>query len=86
MYQTVLEVSGRAFLDELNEQLPIQLPEMDEYDTIAGLMIHQLGRIPVAQQQLVLGDVRITVLDASSRRVRRVRIEHLDGNGQDPSD
>jgi CBS domain containing-hemolysin-like protein len=82
----VLEVSGRAFLDELNEQLPIQLPEMDEYDTIAGLMIHQLGRIPVAQQQLVLGDVRITVLDASSRRVRRVRIEHLDGNGQEPSD
>lgn len=77
----VLEVSGRAFLDELNEELPLQLPESDEYDTIAGLLIHQLGRIPAPQQQLLLGDARITVLDASSRRVRRVRIEHLQGNG-----
>ena len=73
-------MQGRAHLDDLNDQLTFQLPEPDECDTVGGLVIHQLGYIPGADEQLVIEDLRFTILEASSRRIRRLRIEQLDGN------
>ncbi len=83
--ESTVEVLGRAHLDDLNEKLAFQLPEPDECDTVGGLVIHQLGYIPDAEEQLVIEDLRFTILEASSRRIRRLRIEQLDGN-QDVAD
>ncbi|MDP7205956.1 MAG: hemolysin family protein, partial [Pirellulaceae bacterium] len=77
--QTV-EVQGRAHLDDLNDQLAFKLPEPDECDTVAGLVIHQLGYIPAVAEQVVIDDLCFTVLEASSRRIDRLRIEQRGGN------
>ena len=77
--QTV-EVQGRAHLDDLNDQLTFQLPEPDECDTVAGLVIHQLGYIPAVEEQVVINDLCFTILEASSRRIDRLRIEQRGGN------
>ncbi len=37
-----------------------------------------LGHIPVVGEQLVWRNVRITILEATRRRIERVRIEVLD--------
>jgi len=71
------EVQGRTHLADVNQHLGVGLPEPDEYDTIAGFVIHQLGRIPIAGESLEWENLRITVLDASQRRVHRVRVEVL---------
>jgi CBS domain containing-hemolysin-like protein len=69
------EALATAHLDELNERLGIDLPESDEFDTIGGLVVDRLGRIPKSGETVDVGDVRIVVLAATPRRIERVRIE-----------
>jgi CBS domain containing-hemolysin-like protein len=76
------EVLGVAHLDEINEALGLALPEDEEFDTIAGLMLARLGRIPKVSEKLAVADVRLIVLEATSRRIERVRIESRNGSAQ----
>jgi CBS domain containing-hemolysin-like protein len=69
------EAVGRAHLAELNEVCGFDFPEPDEYNTIGGFLMHQFGEIPQAGQRLEWNGLRITVLEATRRRVDRVRIE-----------
>ena len=56
----------------------LELPEDGDYDTIGGLVFSELGRIPQTGEALVWHDkVRISVLEATRRRIDRVRIERL---------
>jgi CBS domain containing-hemolysin-like protein len=75
---TVAEIQGRAHLAEINEQLGLDLPEPEDFDTIAGLVVNEFGRIPKAGETMETGSVRITVLEASRRKVERVRLETLE--------
>ena len=78
----VAEASGRAHLDDINEKLGLEITESDEIDTIGGFVVHQLGYIPAVNEVLTEPSVRITVLQASKRRVERVRIERV-SNGSE---
>jgi CBS domain containing-hemolysin-like protein len=76
------EALGRTHIDEINATMNLELPEDGDYDTIGGLVFSELGRIPQAGEAVVWQDkVRISVLEATKRRVDRVRIERLE-NGQ----
>jgi len=72
------EALGRVHIDEINQRLDLQLPEDEDYDTIGGLVFSELGHVPVVGEELVWKNVRITVLEATRRRIERVRIEVLD--------
>ena len=72
------EVLGRMHLDEINRRLEIDLPEDQDYDTIAGFVFSELGHVPVVGEQLRRQNVQITVIEATRRRIDRVRIEILD--------
>jgi CBS domain containing-hemolysin-like protein len=77
----VCEALGRVHIDEINERLGLGLPEDADYDTIGGFVFNELGHIPTTGEDLVWQNVRITVLDATRRRIERVRIEVLDAAG-----
>lgn len=72
------EATGRAHLADLNEEFGLGLPESDEYDTISGLVIARLGYIPPVDESLTWHNLRLVVLEATPRRIERVRIEVLD--------
>lgn len=73
------EALGRAHVDEINERLSIELPEDGDYDTIGGFVFSELGRVPTAGETIDWKSaVRITVVEASKRRVDRVRIQRLE--------
>jgi CBS domain containing-hemolysin-like protein len=77
------EAMAAAHLDDLNEQLGIDLPEDDEFDTISGLVLSRLQRIPEAGETLQVGNVRITILAATPRRIDRVRLDILETTEQE---
>ena len=77
----VCEALGRVHIDEINERLGLGLPEDADYDTIGGFVFNEFGHIPTTGEDLVWQNVRITVLDATRRRIERVRIEVLDAAG-----
>jgi len=69
------ELAARVHVDEVNEQLGLDLPEDEEYETIGGFVTMQLGHIPEAGEQVSWSASTITVLEASRRRVKRLRID-----------
>ncbi len=73
------EALGRTHIDEINEVMGLALPEDGDYDTIGGLVFSELGRVPQAGEAIVWQDkVRISVLEATRRRIDRVRVERLE--------
>jgi putative hemolysin len=66
-------VAARTNIDELNEALDWALPKHD-YETIAGLVLSTLGRIPRTGEEFQVPGHTITVLEADSRRVIAVKI------------
>ena len=76
------EALGRTHVDEINSAMKLELPEDGDFDTIGGFVFTELGRVPLPGETLVWQDqVRIQVLEASKRRIDRVRIQRL-ANGQ----
>ena len=72
---SVAEVLGRTHIDEVNVALSVQLPQPDEVDTVGGLVVHHLGYIPSVNEQIMLDQIRITVVTATKRRIERLRLE-----------
>lgn len=71
-------VIGRTHVDEINEELDLDLPDDGDFDTIAGFIFTELGRIPRDDESLVWNNqIRLTVLEATRRRIERIRIERL---------
>jgi CBS domain containing-hemolysin-like protein len=66
-------VAGRANIDEVNEALDWELPKRD-FETVAGLVLATVHRIPLVGEVLHVGPYTVTVLEADERRVQRVRI------------
>ena len=62
-----------ALLDELNEALDWSLPKQD-YETVAGLVLATLHRIPRTGEEFQIPGYTITVLEADARRVGAVKI------------
>jgi len=49
----------------------------EEHDTVAGLVIHQLGRLPKRGETITLDGLRFNVLRADSRRVYTLIVERV---------
>jgi magnesium and cobalt transporter len=59
---------------DFNEAFATQFADED-YDTVGGLVIHQLGRLPKRNEVLSVGGLRIQVLRADSRRVHTLLVD-----------
>jgi len=70
-------VSGGFSIAELNELYDLSLPEQD-YTTVAGYVLGQLGRIPRAGDEVTFPGGRLRVLAMEGRRIDRLGLE-LDG-------
>lgn len=68
-------VEGTVPVHEVNRELGIELPQGAAWVTIAGLVIHELGELPAPGARVtVSGGIVIEVVDATRRRVQRVRV------------
>lgn len=69
----IIECEGRTEIDILDEQYGLSIPEGD-YETIAGYILERTGTIPETGTELELGDSVITILDADTRAIKKIRI------------
>jgi putative hemolysin len=66
--------SARAEIDYLIENYKLELEESDAYETLGGLIIHQLEAIPEKGAELEIGAYKIVIEEVSDRRIEIVRI------------
>ena len=70
-------IEGSTEISVLNETLGWELPGGD-FETIAGLVINRLEKIPHPGDQVLAGLYRLTVKDASKRKIQSLIVRKLD--------
>jgi CBS domain containing-hemolysin-like protein len=69
-------------VDDAGELLGAELPH-GPWDTVGGLMLDIVGRVPAAGDSVAADGFRLTALDVRGRRIGRVRIEPTGGPDED---
>lgn len=70
-------LDGSSNLRDLEAQYDIVLPREEGFETLAGFVMSQLGKIPKAGEQFDYDTRRYTVLQMDRHRIVRVKIESL---------
>ncbi len=60
--------------------------EADDFTTVAGLMVNQLGHVPAIGEKLDFKGLRFEVVDADSKHVNRVRLSSIDEGAYGPAE
>ncbi|HOY84593.1 MAG: hemolysin family protein [Candidatus Cloacimonetes bacterium] len=74
-------VQADTEIDHLADEHGINLPEGD-YETVAGLILDKLARIPHQGQIVIVGDYRIQVLQATDKKIIKVKIHKTSTRGE----
>ena len=70
--------SARLEVDYINETYKIQLPETDEYETLGGLLVNEMGEIPEKESEIRIGNYLFTILEVSSTKIDLVKLVVLE--------
>lgn len=76
-------IDARIDIHELNDRLGLNLPTDEDVESIGGLLVDHLGRVPRAGEVVEIGGVKFTVLEADERRISKLRIEAPKGDVQE---
>ncbi|MGQ9689020.1 MAG: hemolysin family protein [Desulfobaccales bacterium] len=76
-------VDARLDVEELMEHFHRPRPE-GKFESVGGLLIHMLGRVPQVNDTVVIDDLELTVKSADQRRAKEVlvRVRHQEGPGE----
>jgi CBS domain containing-hemolysin-like protein len=77
--QNTIEADARTYIDDLNDQLELNLPEDEDYETIGGFVFSRLGYIPKTGENFDYENLKFTIASAEARRIKRIRIQKAEG-------
>ncbi|MFC1977547.1 hemolysin family protein [Chloroflexota bacterium] len=66
------QIDGGMRIEEANEEMGLELPEDNDYETVAGFILDLLGHIPQVDEQLRYEDMKLVVIE-----MRGVKIEKI---------
>lgn len=74
----VYSVDARIWVEDLNKELGISLPVDETYETIAGLFIEKMGKIPRIGEMCEFPEVgiRLVVIQMIGKRITRLKMIH----------
>ena len=70
----IFEFSGRCEIATINEEHHLDLPEDDDYQTIAGYILHATGEIPAKGDTIMLDGFRFDIIDTAANRLELIRL------------
>ncbi|ELZ90258.1 hemolysin family protein [Haloferax sulfurifontis] len=82
-------VRGEVNIDEVNEMLDIELPEGEEFETLAGFIFNRAGRLVEEGEEISYNDIIIRIEQVDNTRIMKARIqtnagiEAADGDGDE---
>ena len=68
-------MSGRMEIEKANEIFSLDLPESDEYQTIAGLILDQYQSFPKMYEVVKIGKYEFKIINVSTTRIELVRLK-----------
>ncbi|MHC4884502.1 MAG: hemolysin family protein [Planctomycetota bacterium] len=75
----VFDTEARTHVHDINEMLDEKIiPEAEDYETLAGFVLDQLGHVPEVGESLTFDCLKISILESDERKVEKVRVERLE--------
>ena len=71
-------LSGRLEVDYLNEKYDLNLPESEDYDTLAGYIIQEYENIPELHTQIEIDRFHFTITEVSDKKIDLVRLKVIE--------
>ena len=69
--------SARLEVDYINEEYKLNLPEGENYETLGGLIVSNIGEIPSKNEVVVVEDYQFTILEVSNTKIDLVSLKIL---------
>lgn len=69
-----VEVDARLEIEEFEHYFELKIEEKT-FESVGGLIIHILGRVPAVGEKVYFQDLEMTILEADNRRIRRLLVE-----------
>ncbi|MDE6766436.1 MAG: hemolysin family protein [Duncaniella sp.] len=73
----VYEFSGRIEVRTLRDDFRLDIPEDDEYQTLAGYLMHETGTLPAKGETIEIDELSFTIVERSATRLDLIRVEQL---------
>ena len=70
--------SARLEIDYLNDTYKLDLPVSDDYETLAGMVLHYCESIPEQGEELTIGKYKVKILKASHMKLDEVELKIID--------
>jgi CBS domain containing-hemolysin-like protein len=77
---------GEVNIEEVNEALSIDIPEGEEFETIAGFIFNRVGRLVQAGEVIEYDGIEIRVEQVENTRITKARITRTDAYDPDETD
>jgi CBS domain containing-hemolysin-like protein len=80
-----INADARMPVEELEEHFDIQI-ERDKFESVGGLIFHLTGKIPATGDIVEGAGLRLTILDADERKIKKVSIARVVAGGDAKQD
>jgi len=67
-------LAGRLEIDYLNEKYNFNIPETEDYDTLAGFIIYHFENIPKLNTRVIVGALHMRILKVSQTKIELVHV------------
>jgi putative hemolysin len=68
------QVDGGMRVEEANEEMKLNIPEGEDYETVAGFVLDLLGHIPKQGEQLKYKDYKIVITEMRGMKIEKIRL------------
>lgn len=79
----IYEFSGRCEVTDINEEFDLDLPESDDYQTLAGYILQSTGSFPAKGDIIELGSYRFEIMRMSANRLELIRLSTIEDKHDD---
>lgn len=72
--ELTVQIDGQMRIDELNHELGLNVPEAQDYETVAGFLLDLIGRLPKQDEEILWDGIRFKVVEMKGPRIEEVQV------------
>jgi putative hemolysin len=67
-------IDGGMRIEEANEEMGLELPTSEDYETVAGFILNLLGHIPKEGERLMYKQLKIAITEMRGKKIEKIRL------------
>jgi putative hemolysin len=72
------QVQAQCAIDDFNKQFDVELNEEGRADTVGGLVLDHLGKLPRQGEKVVIGNLQFEIISIDGARIDRMRVRKIE--------